>query len=304
MSKKKSTRNSVILILLAGVLYWGFHIFQNGTEGILPESDTVSASTPDAGSESGLKAGADNTSVSEVAAAGNAPQGLEIPKDMKKRAGQLLRHTGYTVSYSAAWGEPYWSAWVLTAGRTQGTTKRDNYGFAPDPLLPESEAVVTQDYSGSGYDRGHMCPAGDNKWNARAMEECFYLTNICPQVPNLNRGDWKELEDACRDWARAGYTLYIACGPLFTSASPKRIGKQHKIAVPDGFFKVILRRKGNRQQALGFLYKNGKQNMPMSAHATSVDEVESLTGFDFFSLLPDAEEKKLEASRSTSGWGF
>lgn len=286
MSKKKSTKNSVIVILLAGVLYWGFHIFQNGLHEILPENDTVTAST--------VKV--------TIPTSGKVLQGLEIPKDMKKRTAQLLKHTGYTVSYSAAWAQPHWSAWILTAQRTQGSAKRDNYVFAPDPLLPATQAVVTQDYAGSGYDRGHMCPAGDNKWNTKAMEECFYLTNICPQVPNLNRGDWKELEDACRNWARAGYTLYIACGPLFTSASPKHIGKQHKIAVPDGFFKVILRQKGTRKQALGFLYKNGKQNMPVKDHATSVDEVESLTGFDFFSLLPDPTEKKLEASRNTADW--
>lgn len=290
MSKKKSTKNSVIVIILAGVLYWGFHIFQNGFQGIFPENDTVTAST--------------NKPLPEMTPAGKSVQGLEIPKDTKNRTARLLKHTGYTVSYSAAWAQPYWSAWVLTGARTQGSAKRDNYKFSPDPLLPASQAVVTGDYAGSGYDRGHMCPAGDNKWNARAMEECFYLTNICPQKPNLNRGDWKELEDACRDWARAGYTLYIACGPLFTSAAPRHIGKQHKIAVPDGFFKVILRRKGNTQQALGFLYKNTSQNMPMGSHATSVDEVERLTGFDFFSQLPDDTEKKLELSRSTAGWNM
>lgn len=288
MSKKKSTKNSAIVILLAGILYWGFHVFQNEKQDFLPENNTVTASTVN----------------ESIPASGNIRQGLEIPKDTKKRTTQILRHTGYTVSYSAAWAQPYWSAWVLTGARTKGSAKRDNYGFSPDPLLPATQAVVTQDYAGSGYDRGHMCPAGDNKWNTKAMEECFYLTNICPQTPALNRGDWKELEDACRNWARLGYTLYIACGPLFTSSSPRHIGKQHKIAVPDGFYKVILRQKGDKQQALGFLYKNNKQNMPIAEHATSVDEVERLTGFDFFSLLPDESEKKLESSRNTTGWNL
>lgn len=283
MGKKKTTKNSVIVILLAGVLYWGFHIFQNGFTDILPEENTTTAST-----------------LTEQ----NTLNGLEIPKDKKNRASTLLRHSGYTVSYNMNYNEAHWSAWVLTAKRTQGKAKRDNFTFSPDPLLPEAQAVVTQDYSGSGYDRGHLCPAGDNKWNETAMKECFYLSNICPQKPDLNRGDWKELEDLCRDWANDGYTLYIICGPLFTSSKPKHIGKQHKIAVPDGFFKVILRQKGNKKEALGFLYKNGNQNMPVAAHATSVDEVEKLSGFDFFSQLPDAIENRLESEKNPDKWGI
>lgn len=289
MSKKRSTKNSVIVILLAGALYWGFHIFQYGMPSVMPVNDTATASTP----EESVPAD-DGTAAVE--------KGLELPKDLQQRPSQLLKHTGYTVSYNARYSEANWSAWVLTAKRTRGTAKRDE--FAPDPLLPEAQAVTTQDYVGSGYDRGHLCPAGDNKWNTTAMKECFYLTNICPQHPNLNRGDWKELEELCRDWARSGYTLYIACGPLFTSASPKHIGKRHKIAVPDGFFKVVLRQKGQQQEALGFLYKNGSQNMPVSSHATSVDEVEKLTGFDFFSKLPDPVEKKIEARKNPSDWNL
>lgn len=288
MSKKRSPKNSIIVILLAGVLYWGFHIFQYGMPDITSERDTATASIT---KDIPLPASTAGTPVKK---------GLEIPIDRQKRASQLLKHSAYTVSYNARYSEANWSAWILTSERTRGKTKRDDYGFAPDPFLPVSQAVVTQDYAGSGYDRGHLCPAGDNKWNATAMKECFYLSNICPQTPSLNRGDWKELEDLCRDWARTGQTLYIVCGPLFTSSSPRHIGKQHKIAVPDGFFKVILSQHGNHFQAAhGFLYKNGNQNMSFNDHAATVDEVEKLSGYDFFSQLPDAVEKKLEAQKHT-----
>lgn len=288
MSKKHSTKNSVIVILLAGVLYWGFHIFQDGITSVLPENDTITASTRTNESTPGSA----NQTVDG--------KGLEIPKDLKKRSSLFLKHTAYTVSYNIHYNEANWSAWVLTGTRTKGKVNRNDYEFTPDPLLLESRAVVTQDYYGSGYDRGHLCPAGDNKWNTTAMKECFYLTNICPQKPNLNRGDWKELEDRCQDWARSGYTLYIVCGPLFTSTTPRYIGKRHKIAVPDGFFKVILQQqKGKELQAHGFLYKNGNQNMSLNDHAASVDEVERLSGFDFFSKLPDDIEKKIEAEKHT-----
>lgn len=86
--------------------------------------------------------------------------------------------------------------------------------FLPDPDLPESQAVTTDDYKRSGMDRGHMCPAGDNRWHWKAMQESFYMTNICPQNHNLNRGDWKELEDACRLWTKKEGKLYIVCGPV------------------------------------------------------------------------------------------
>lgn len=291
MSKKRSTKNSVIVILLAGVLYWGFHIFQNGMPAVLPDDDTVTASTS-------------KEATPETTGSTSPVDGLEIPRDLQKRPSRILSHTGYTVSYNSHYNLANWSAWVLTKQRVEGHTKRDDYDFVPDPFLPESQAVVTQDYARSGYDRGHLCPAGDNKWNDTAMKECFYLSNVCPQKPNLNRGDWKELEDLCRDWVRSGDTLYISCGPIFTSAEPAQIGKRHKLAVPNGFFKVILRKKGNRQEALGFLYKNGNQNMPVADHATSVDEVEKLSGFDFFSKLPDTIEKKIEAKNNPSDWNL
>ncbi len=283
MSKKKPAKHTIGLIVLAGILYWGFHVFQHTPN---------SLSTP-------LSAEPMNEKETKPAI-----DGMEIPADLRQRNGKILVHKGYTVSFNAAWNLPYWSAWTLTSSRTYGNNKRYDK-FLPDPLLPSANAVETSDYAGSGYDRGHLCPAADNKWNSQAMKECFYLSNICPQEPNLNRGDWKELEDKCRDLVREGHTLYIAAGPLFTSAAGKHIGKKHKIAVPDGFFKVILMEKnGGQHHALGFLYKNSAQNFPMEKHVVSVDEVEKLTGFDFFYKLPDAQEKTLESSRSTSAWGF
>lgn len=301
MKKKSSSRSSVILILLAGVIYWGFHIFQDGIPSDIL-SDTGSKATASVTSETSENT-TDNAGVPEVTGQ-KAVKGLELPADLQKRSSRTIVHTGYTLSWNPLTGLADWSAWVLTAARTTGHTDRDNYDFTPDPQLPASQAAVKQDYSRSGYDRGHLCPAGDNKWSARAMEECFYLSNICPQTPRLNRGDWKELEDLCRGWAREGYTLYIACGPLFTSANPKHIGKEHKLSVPDGFFKVILREKNGKRQALGFLYKNGNQDMPPASHAATVDEVERLSGFDFFSRLPDAEERRIEARKNTSEWNL
>ncbi len=125
---------------------------------------------------------------------------LEIPAKLKNVPEQILQRKGYTVSYNKDLKIPNWVAWELTPEKLVERESRTDK-FLPDPDLPEHEAVTTDDYKGAGMDRGHMCPASDNRWHWKAMQESFYMTNICPQNHNLNRGDWKELEESCRRWA-------------------------------------------------------------------------------------------------------
>ena len=171
--------------------------------------------------------------------------------------------------------------------------------FHEDEDVPEPHAV-NFDYVRSGYDRGHMCPAGDNKWSAVAMDESFLFTNICPQAPSLNRGDWNEMEQVCRKWAKQYGNLYIVCGPIFYKGKTKTIGA-NKVAVPNAFFKVVLCMKGE-PKAIGFIYKNADGNRPKGDYANSVDEVERITGIDFFPSLPDNIEKKVEAECNPDDW--
>ena len=151
-------------------------------------------------------------------------------------------------------------------------------------------------------DRGHMCPAGDNRWHWKAMQESFYTTNICPQNHNLNRGDWKELEEACRLWAKKEGKIYVVCGPVLYRQKHRTIGKKHKITVPEAFFKVILCTNSNPPKAIGFIYKNTSGNHPLDTYVNSVDEVERITGIDFFPALPDNVEKQVEAAYNLDLW--
>lgn len=128
------------------------------------------------------------------------------------------------------------------------------------------------------------------------------MTNICPQNHNLNRGDWKELEEACRRWAEQEGPIYIACGPIFYNRQPRTIGSKHKIAVPDAFFKVILCTGSRQPRAIGFIYKNTSGNRPLDSYVNSVDQVERITGIDFFPALPDDIEKKVEAEYDLKQW--
>ena len=204
----------------------------------------------------------------------------------------MLYRTGYTVSYNEYYKNPNWVAWELTREETKGETERYDK-FMPDPDLSEPR-VVHKDYTKSGYDRGHMAPAADMKWSKQAMIESFYMSNICPQTGNLNRGDWNDLEELCRDWAEKYGRIYIACGPIFDSKSPKRIGG-HKVAVPDRFFKVVLIYNRKNPIAMGFIFRNITHSQDIDKYMVTVDSVENVTGMDFFSKLPDDVENRIES---------
>jgi endonuclease G len=230
-------------------------------------------------------------------------EGLEIPALEKKRKEVILYRSNYTLSFNKETNLPNWVAWRLDKKKLAQKVSRDRYKFVADPEVSGKNAVVTQDYAQSGYDRGHMCPANDSRWSADAMRESFYMTNICPQNPSLNSGDWNELEQACHKWAEEG-PIYIVCGPiLYKKSKAEYIGKEHKIRVPEAFFKVVLAgvEKGN-PRAVGFVYKNAKSNRPLDAYVNTVDEVERITGFDFFPQLPDEVENKVESKYNIKDW--
>lgn len=233
------------------------------------------------------------------AGAAEADDKLVMQTSPKGTPEQILKRTGYVASYNKTTLLPNWVAWHLTAERTEGSVKRSGVDFAEDTEVPEPRAT-DWDYYNSGYDRGHMCPAADNKWSKKAMEESFLFTNMCPQNGNLNRGDWNEMEMACRKWAKKYGDLYIVCGPILYKGKHKTIGK-NKVVVPEAFFKVVLR-TGDDPQAIGFIYKNTSGNRPKDSYVNTVDEVERITGIDFFPSLPDDVEKKVEAECDLGLW--
>ena len=214
---------------------------------------------------------------------------------------RIISHCGFTLSFNKATLCPDWVAWELTAGETVGSASRKNYSFMDDESVERRYRVGTYDYTSSGYDRGHMYPAGDAKWSEESMHDCHYMTNICPQEHELNQRWWEHLESACRRWAKCEGSIYIVSGPIFDK-HPKRIGREHAVAVPKAFFKVILSMKQGEEKAIGFYYTNDEQRQPMEAAVRSVDEIEKLTGIDFFPLLPDNLESKLEAHPDLRRW--
>lgn len=208
----------------------------------------------------------------------------------------LLCRLTYLVAYDAQTKDPDWVAYHLLAGRLDGPVHRTD-DFRPDPDLPLGGRAELSDYRGSGYDRGHMLPAADNKWSEKAMHESFLLSNISPQVGNgFNRGIWAKLEALVRDWTRQRGELYVVTGPVFVGPPLAYIGPD-RVAVPTHFFKVIF--DPVRAQAIAFLLPN--TSLPTStlpAYVTSVRHIEELTGLDFLSRLDDRVEAVVETSVS------
>jgi endonuclease G len=223
---------------------------------------------------------------------------LEIPSMPKGKQGQVIQRTGYTLAYDKKTKTPQWVAWELTKEETKGNHERTDK-FLPDPNV-EGAKVVTTDYTGSGYDRGHMAPAGDMKWSKKAMEESFYMSNICPQIHHLNTGDWNELEANTRKWARRYGSVYVTCGPIYNGSRRTQYIGKNRVKVPDAFFKVILIQSPKKTCALGFFFENEAGQRPLNEYLVSIDYLEQTTGIDFFPALPDELENLLEAETHNS----
>jgi len=222
-----------------------------------------------------------------------------MPNNKKSVQSKVLRRKGYVTSYNGNTKLPNWTMWYLTKSHTYGSSQRSSAKFHEDFEVPAPRAD-NNDYYNSRYDRGHMCPAGDNKWDPTAMNDCFLFTNMCPQNHNLNTGAWNDLEITCRAWARRYGLIYIVCGPLLSNGSHKTVGP-HKVVVPEKFYKVVLR-LGDKPAALGFIYDNQSAKRGIEHYVVSVDEVERLTGLDFFPGLIDRIENTVEAKASLDDW--
>ena len=230
------------------------------------------------------------------------PANTELPRLKEKRQEQVIKHEGYTVSYNSDYKIANWVAYELTSKEATSKKNERSNKFVSDPMVKGATAT-NEDYTRSGYDRGHMAPAGDMKWSAKAMRESFYLSNICPQKPGLNRGIWKDLEEQARLWAKENGSLLIVTGPVITD-DLKRLGK-NRVGIPKTFYKVICTITNGKPEGVGFLFDNkdyGKT--PLKSMMIPIDSVEKVTGIDFFPSLPDSIENPMEAYVNDGSWSF
>ncbi|SHK67381.1 DNA/RNA non-specific endonuclease [Xylanibacter ruminicola] len=223
---------------------------------------------------------------------------IEKPAPLRECNEIVLKRISYIVSYNSETKIPNWVAWCLTAEHVDGNLKRIG-GYQEDKDVPIPRAKK-EDYKNTKWSHGHMCPAGDNKWDEIAMRESNLLTNICPQDRSLNSGLWNKIEQDCRKWAKKYGCVYIVCGPVLLKREHETIG-ENRIVVPEAFFKVILRMKP-QPAAIGFVVRNNEGYKKRDQFINTVDDVERITGIDFFPALPDDIENVVEAYSDINDW--
>jgi len=217
---------------------------------------------------------------------------------LPKSSGEIVKHKYYTLSYNETHEQANWLHYKLNPSFLRGSTPRTD-SFKPDPLVSTKSAQLS-DYKGSGYDRGHLAPAADMKYNSLAMLESFYMSNISPQNPSFNRGIWRRLESLVRGWGQK-FEIYVSTAGVLGSNNLGAIGK-NRVTIPSKFYKVIY--APDKNIMIGFLLSNRKQSGNLSSYALSVDKIESITGIDFFSQLPDNIENELESKVLLKKWDF
>ena len=203
-----------------------------------------------------------------------------------------VHRQGYSLAYDASRKNPAWVYEHLTAEKLQGNVDRSHFEFKEDESLPKHLRVSLADYRGSGFDRGHMAPAGNNKSSPEAMSDTFFMSNMCPQSPECNRGHWAKLEKHVRDLTRDYQNIFVITGPLYLPTIEEN-GKRYvkyeviglnDVAVPTHFFKVITFEDWQgRKETRAYILPNEAipSTEPLDSFRTTVQRVEKAAGIIF-----------------------
>lgn len=223
---------------------------------------------------------------------------LEIPATQSSDF--IIDYMGFTLCYDTGNMIPRWVAYELLAEETDGPYTRKGKYFRPDEKIRIKQAD-NGDYKGSGWSKGHMAPAGDFKWSDDAMWETFYYTNCVPQNTKLNNGSWNVLENKVRSYANKYGKVYVVTGPIVNDNMNGVIGTNN-VVVPDAFYKALMIIDEDQYYAAGFvMYNSEKKQLPTESIMT-IDELENITGLDFFPLLDDKTERRAESELNIEQW--
>jgi endonuclease G len=214
--------------------------------------------------------------------------------------GQIVHHESYSLSYNEEHEQAEWVAYELKKSHLSKTNFKRPY-FEIDHAV-KTGAAHWRNYKKSGYDRGHLCPAGDRRYSQFAHDETFLTSNISPQKHDFNAGIWNALEQKVRYWASKYDGIFVITGGIL-KGNMKTIGDEY-VSVPNQFYKVLIDSNSGDTKMIAFLMPHKDSHKPLYEFVVSVDEVEELTGIDFFPELDDAIENKLEASSSYKNWSF
>ena len=245
---------------------------------------------------------------------------LEIPALKGGSMNQFITHTTkrngkdyptYSLEYSYKYKHSYWIAYRFD--NTTGGNVGRNEAYKPDPELPSQYAAKHNDYTNSGYTRGHICASSDRQYSKEANQQTFYMSNISPQSGNgFNQSGsaWNTGEDKVQAWgyniSRSTDTLYVVKGGTIGEGMIKGYIK-NEIAIPKYFFMAVLFRSGDNYKAIGFYMphenlKDDPDKKDPKKYLMSIDALEQETGIDFFHNLPDNIENTVEATYNVNDW--
>ncbi|NJR37904.1 MAG: DNA/RNA non-specific endonuclease [Leptolyngbyaceae cyanobacterium CSU_1_4] len=246
--------------------------------------------------------------ISQSADNPNALLGLPSSATSFNANDYLISRPQYVLSYNRSKAIPNWASWQLNQ---TWLGSRPRIPFEPDQTLPSSwEKVSPNDYTGSGFDRGHVVPAADRNKTADDSRAVFLMTNIFPQAPDNNQGPWAQLESYCRDLVAQGKELYIVAGGAGEGGTGEKGTKgtiaQGQVSVPAFTWKVVVvsDRPGSGQAgitkqtrviAVILPNKQGINSVNWREYRTSVNQVEELTGYDLLSNIPELIQEAIEA---------
>jgi endonuclease G len=222
---------------------------------------------------------------------------------------EMVFRDGYVLEHSSEWKVPYWVCESLDLSELNGNVPRVN-SFAPDDKLTPGLRAELADYKGSGFDRGHQAPAGDQTKSAQRKAETFFLSNMIPQNGTNNQQIWATLEDTVRGWAADSVAtdVRVITGPVFHTQADltqgfstiDTIGKDN-VGVPKAIYKIVVGTVGGQRRAVAFIIDNKPQSRPFdfTRFIVTVQEIEGRTGFNFMPKLDPPDRVKLETQKGT-----
>ncbi|MCP5503785.1 MAG: DNA/RNA non-specific endonuclease [Chlamydiales bacterium] len=208
----------------------------------------------------------------------------ELDKKLQPTTFPILEREGYTLAYDTRGKIPFWTHEHLTKESLVKTAERSGMSFREDPDLYTRHRSSLSDYQKSGFDRGHIVPAGDERFSKVALAETFYLSNICPQHPQFNRGLWNQLENHLRSLVKTHGPLEVVSGPLFLSHEEEgkkfvtyQVIGENEVAVPTHFFKVIL----SKEEVWAYVIPNQPIKGSLEDYRFPIEKLEKISGICF-----------------------
>ena len=214
--------------------------------------------------------------------------------------GEIIKKTKYLINYNEDHEVANWVEYTLEREFLQNCTSRTN-NFRVDPAVSTGSSTPA-DYKKSGYDRGHLVPAGDMKKTKQVMSETFFMSNMTPQPSRFNQVTWNKLEGLVRAWAKKYEKVWIITGPILENNLPT-IGQSNRVSIPKEYFKVLLRREKNSYKGIGFLIPTTVPHNNIELYALSIREIENYAQINFFRFL-NKKEERIEEELDTSDWDF